>query len=148
MNDILDQLNDAQRAAVTAAEGPVLVVAAGAGLYLLLRRPQTRLVGAVLGLLVGVTVLLRAIMGFDPFNPDYYGYMLPAVAGLTVCAAVFACVIATVLLRAFAGARILVPILVVALLILPIFRARAAREQIDLSEFRTTRLLLDLSLDQ
>jgi hypothetical protein len=70
--------------------GPVLVVAAVAGLYLLLRKPATRMTGLVLTLLTGITIFLRAIMGFDPFNPDYYGYMLPAVAGLTVAAATFA----------------------------------------------------------
>jgi hypothetical protein len=126
---------------------PVLVVAALAGIYLLLRRPATRMAGVVLGLLILVTVLLRAIMGFDPFNPDYYGYMLPAVAGLAAGATVFAAVALGVIRRGPAIARAVAVLLAVALLAVPVLRARAARERVDLSSFNATRLLLDLSLE-
>jgi hypothetical protein len=127
---------------------PVLVVAAVAGLYLLLRRPATRLTGVVLSLLIGVTLLLRAIMGFDPFNPDYYGYMLPAVAGLTAAAAAFAGIAVGVLRRGPMAAKVIGTVLAVALLALPVLRAREAREQVDLSRFNATRLLLDQSLER
>jgi hypothetical protein len=127
--------------------GPVLVLAAVAGIYLLLRRPATRMAGVVLGLLISVTVLLRAVMGFDPFNPDYYGYMLPAVAGLTVAAAAFAGIALVVIRRGPAVAQVVATLLAVALLALPVLRAREVRERVDLSDFDATRLLLDLSLE-
>jgi len=127
--------------------GPVLVVAAVAGLYLLLRRPATRMAGVVLALLVGVTVLLRAIMGFDPFNPDYYGYMLPAVAGLTMAAAVFAAVALMVIRRGPAAARVVAALLALGVLALPVLRAREVRDRVDLSGFNATRLLFDLALE-
>jgi hypothetical protein len=126
--------------------GPVLVVAAVAGLYLLLRKPTTRMTGLVLALVVGITILLRAIMGFDPFNPDYYGYMLPAVAGLTVAAATFAGVALMVIRRGPTVARVIATLLALAVLALPVLRAREVREDVDLSEFNATRLMLDHAL--
>ncbi|MBW2277630.1 MAG: DUF2723 domain-containing protein [Deltaproteobacteria bacterium] len=128
--------------------GPVLVVAAVAGLYLMLRKPATRMTGLVLTLLIGITVLLRAIMGFDPFNPDYYGYMLPAVAGLTVAAATFAGIALMVIRRGPAVARWIATLLALGVLALPVLRAREVRDQVDLSDFNATRLMLDFSLEQ
>ena len=130
---------------------PVLVIVALGGFYLLVRRRPTRLAGAILALLAGVTVLLRAVMGFDPYNPDYYGYMLPAVAALAVGAAVFAAVAADVLSRALASGewarRALAAALVVGLLAFPVWRARVAYPRVDLSDFRATRLFVDLTFD-
>jgi hypothetical protein len=126
---------------------PVVVVAALAGCYLLLRGRRSRVAGAMLALLAGVTILLRSIMGFDPFNPDYYGYMLPAVGALAAAAAVFAAVALDVIGRLVPRGRWLVPILAAAVLALPVLQARRAQPQVDLSEFRATRLLADLALD-
>lgn len=126
--------------------GPVLVVASLAGFYYLLRRPHTRIVGLVLALLAGVTILLRTVMGFDPFNPDYYGYMLPVVVALIAGAAVFAAVaIEVIRIRTPVGKPAAV-LLTAALLTIPVTRARDSAQTADLSDFRATRLFYDLSL--
>ena len=126
---------------------PVVVVAALAGCYLLLRGRRSRVAGAMLALLAGVTILLRSIMGFDPFNPDYYGYMLPAVSALAAAAAVFAAVALDVLGRLVPRGRGFAAVLATALLVLPVLEARRAKPQVDLSDFRATRLFVDLALD-
>jgi len=126
---------------------PVVVVAALAGFYLLVRVRRTRVAGGVLALLAGVTVLLRSIMGFDPFNPDYYGYMLPAVAALAAGAAVFAAVALDVLGRLARHGRWIAAVLAAALLILPLAQARKAHPRVDLRDFRATRLFTDLAFD-
>jgi hypothetical protein len=128
--------------------GPIILVAAAAGFYLLLRRQPTRMVGLVLFLVIAITVLLRSVMGFDPFNPDYYGYMLPALACIVAGFAVFSAImIEAVRLNLKRGNQVAV-VLIIALTILPVARARNARPKVDLSNFRTTRLMFDLSLDQ
>jgi hypothetical protein len=126
--------------------GPVLVVSALAGLYLLLRRRETALAGAMLATLAGVTILLRSLMAFDPYNPDYYGYMQPAVAAIAVAAGVFAAVAIDVLARALPRGLIVAVPLALATLALPIAHGRAARPEVDLSRFRATRLYYDLAL--
>jgi hypothetical protein len=125
---------------------PVLVVAALAGCYLLLRTRRSRVAGVMLALLAGVTILLRSIMGFDPFNPDYYGYMLPAAAALAAGAAVFAAVTLDVLGRLVPRGRFLVAALAAAALVLPVWQARRAHPRVDLREFNATRLFTDLAL--
>jgi len=125
---------------------PVLLILSLAGLYLLLRNRETRLAGISLTLLAGITIFLRALMGFDPFNPDYYGYMLPALVGLVGGLAVLFGVVLSYLRERLRLGAIIAPALAVALVALPIARARAARTEVDLSDFRATRLLLDLAL--
>jgi hypothetical protein len=127
---------------------PVILVASFAGLYLLLRRPKTRLAGLVLFLLISVTILMRSIMGFDPFNPDYLGYMLPAVAGLAIGFSAFAFITIDTLRTGLRRGPILAVILTVAFAIVPIARARQTRPKVDLSDFRATRLLTDLALSK
>ncbi len=128
--------------------GPVVIVASCAGIYLLLRRHSTRMVGLVLSLLVIVTVLLRSIMGFDPFNPDYYGYMLPVLAGFAAGFAVFAAIVLNVLRSTVRFGNLIALVLALALMIVPVVRAREARPQVDLSRFRATRLLLDFAFER
>jgi uncharacterized YccA/Bax inhibitor family protein len=128
--------------------GPVVVVASLMGFYMLIRNQRTRMTGVVLALLSGVTLLLRAMMGFDPFNPDYYGYMLPMVAGLAVGFAVFLTVTMHVLESHFTLPRA-VPVVVAAILLtMPVFRARSVRAEVDLSRFRATRLFGDFCLEE
>ncbi len=126
--------------------GPILLVAAAAGLYLLFRKRDTRLVALVISTMVSVTVLLRAVMGFDPFNPDYYGYMLPALAGLALGLGVFGTVALNVIRVALKDRVWLTALLGVGLLALPAVRAGQAGSRADLSDFKATRLMLDLSL--
>ncbi len=125
--------------------GPVIAVVALGGFYLLLRRRSTRVAGIVLALLVGVALLLRSVMGFDPFNPDFHGYLMPALATVAVAAAVFAAVAVAVLRRAFASGRWIALLLSLALFAVPALRARSSYARVDLSSFRATRLLVDLS---
>jgi hypothetical protein len=126
--------------------GPVVVVSALAGLYLLLRRRETALAATMLAALGGVTILLRSVMTFDPFNPDYYGYMQPAVAAIAVAAGVFAAVSVDVLARGLPRGGIVGALLTAATLALPIAHGREARAAVDLSGFRATRLYLDLAI--
>ena len=107
--------------------GPVILVASAAGLYLLLRRSSTRLVGLTLVLLVGIAMLLRSVMGFDPFNPDYYGYMLPVLAGFSVGFAVFAAVMIDVIGSSLRYGSLIASLMSVAMMAVPIARAREAR---------------------
>jgi len=126
--------------------GPVLVVSALAGFYLLLRRRGTALAGSMLAALAGVTILLRSVMAFDPFNPDYYGYMQPAVAAIAVAAGVFAAVAIDVLGRALPRGGIVAALLTAATLALPVVHGREAKAAVDLSGFCATRLYYDLAL--
>jgi len=126
--------------------GPVLVIAALGGIYMLLRNPNTRMSGVILFLLGTVTLLLRAIMGFDPFNPDYYGYMLPAITALSIAAAVFAAISIDVLRFAFPNMRAIPWILSTALIILPASKLDVAKNKADLSSFRATRLFYNMTM--
>ena len=126
--------------------GPIVLVAAAAGLYLLLRKSSTRMVGLVLFLVISVTLFLRSIMGFDPFNPDYYGYMLPALACIAIGFSVFAAIMIEAVRLNLKRGKLVAVALVVALTVLPVARARTARPKVDLSSFRTTRLMYDLAL--
>lgn len=126
--------------------GPVIVVSALAGLYLLFRRRATALPAAMLAVLGGVTIILRSVMTFDPFNPDYYGYMMPAVAAIAVSAGVFAAVAIDVLYRALPRGGAVAAALSAACLALPASHAAGSRAAADLSSFRATRLYLDLAL--
>lgn len=126
--------------------GPVVVVAALIGFYMLIRNRRTRMTGIVLGLLASVTLLLRATMGFDPFNPDYYGYMLPMVATLSVGFAVFLAVTFWVISENVRMHRLIPVVTAVAFMVLPLYRARAAQPTADLSRFRATRLFGDFCL--
>jgi Protein O-mannosyl-transferase TMEM260-like len=126
--------------------GPVTLIASLLGMYLLLRLRHTRLVGIVLTLLIGITLLLRSTMGFDFFNPDYYGYMLPAVAGFVTGFAVLCAVAMDIIRSNIKFGKFVAAALAIALSVVPILRARQSRPKVDLSGFRATRLLLDLSL--
>jgi len=126
--------------------GPVLVVSALAGLYLLFRRRGTAVAGAMLAVLGVVTIVLRSVMTFDPFNPDYYGYMLPAVAAIAVSAGVFAAVVVDVLRRALPRGGVIAAFVAASSLALPAARAAESRAAVDLSEFRATRNYFDLAL--
>ena len=72
-----------------------------AGLYLLLRTPPTRRLGLFLVLGVVLGAAAPALVGFDPANPDAYGYLAPAVA----LAAAAACALPAVLLARLAERR-------------------------------------------
>ena len=73
-------------AALAAQLHPIGALLGVAGVYLLLRTPRLRRWGAFL---VGVALLdaaMPAMVGFDPANPDAYGYLAASVAMLAVCA--------------------------------------------------------------
>ncbi len=128
--------------------GPLIVIASLIGFYMLIRNRRTRMTGIVLTLVAGVTLLLRTTMGFDAFNPDYYGYMLPLVAVICIGFAVFAAVTFWVLKENFTLHRFVPVIVAGVLLILPLLRARIARDEVDLSRFRASRLFADFCVEQ
>lgn len=123
--------------------GPVVVVVALGGFYMMLRRRRTRMTGALMALLAVVPLVLRAAMGFDPFNPDYYGYLLSTLAALSVGFAVFAAVLVNVVRSHARYGRIAAVALTVLLALIPLLRAKAAFPEVSLTSFRATRLLRD-----
>lgn len=125
--------------------GPVLIIAGILGLFLLLRIRATRMGGLSLLLLTGVTLLLRAVMGFDPFNPDYYGYMLPTLAGFGIGLSAFLLLIMEAVRTQASKGRMLTTILAIGISLYPIWRIRETHQEVDLSEFRATRLLADMT---
>ena len=125
--------------------GPVVLVISLAGMYVLFRRQQTRMIGLIFSLLITITILLRAVMGFDVFNPDYFGYMLPTVVGFVVGLAVFSGALLDFLLSRARYSNVLAYVIIICLIILPVAKAREARDKADLSDFRSTRLFLDLN---
>ncbi|MBN2340743.1 MAG: DUF2723 domain-containing protein [Deltaproteobacteria bacterium] len=126
--------------------GPIVVIASLAGAYLLLRRKSTRLAGVILILLQGITLFMRSLMGIDPFNPDYYGYILPTVAVTALFVAVLFGIAAHVLYRSFRYASSIAPVLAVACIAFPIYQAKDAHHTTDLKEFNSTRLVYDAAL--
>lgn len=72
--------------AVLEALHPIGALLGVLGLYLLIRQRPLRRVG--LFLLLGTALVLggRAMMGFDPLNPDAYGYLLPGIDLLAIAA--------------------------------------------------------------
>jgi hypothetical protein len=124
---------------------PVIVVAGIVGFYLLISWRATRMVGLVVTLLTLITVLLRSVMGFDPFNPDFHGYMLPAIAGLVIGFTTVCSIAVDVLARSFRRGYLFGSLLVCTLVAVPLIRGRASFPQSDLSDFKATRLYLDLA---
>lgn len=57
-----------------------------AGLYILLRQPASRRLGVLWGLVLVVFVAARAWLGWVRSNPDALGYLMPAMAALSVAA--------------------------------------------------------------
>jgi hypothetical protein len=67
---------------------PLGLCLAAVGLYAVLRLPSTRRLGAYALLCVLLVAGGRAMLGFDPANPDAHGYLVPAIdlLGLLACA--------------------------------------------------------------
>jgi hypothetical protein len=84
--------------------GIIGALLAAVGLYALLRARATWRDAGLLAGVLGLGVAGRALLGFDPDNPDAHGYLLPAIAALCVLAAAGAAVI----VRAVPRARALV----------------------------------------
>lgn len=123
--------------------GPLPVVLALAGFYLLLRRRSTRMAGLVLFTAASVSLLLRAIMGHDLFNPDYYGYLLPLFALTVTAAAAFFMVVFHVLQRMTRLGTALSAVLIAGLLAFSMHAARRHYHRCDLSQFHATRHYAD-----
>ena len=68
--------------------GLLLSFTAAVGMYLLLRRAETRRMGLLLAGLVAFNLLSPVLVGLDPYNPDAYGYLCVAIAFLAPAAAV------------------------------------------------------------
>lgn len=128
---------------------PLVVLVSLCGLYVLLRLRRTRLVGASLLVLIGVTVLLRSIMSFDPQNPDFYGYLLPAISGQVVCVAAFVAVAADVLrISSRRRGPWLVWTLVAGFAVFSALQISRSAAEVSLREFRASRLVTDLAFGQ
>ncbi len=123
--------------------GPIVVVVALGGFYMMMRRRRTRLTGVLMALLALVPMVLRAAMGFDPFNPDYYGYLLPTLVALSVGFAVFAAVLVNVVKAHKKFGRGAAVALTALLAAIPLARAKIAFPEVNLTEFRATRLMRD-----
>ena len=72
--------------ALVEALHPIGFLLAALGLYLLVRRRETRRIGLALGAAIALGAGGRALQGFDPANPDAYGYLSPAIALLAAAA--------------------------------------------------------------
>ena len=69
--------------------GPLTILLALGGFYLLLRRPAARRMGIVWGVLALIFVGARTWLGFVRSNPDALGYLMPAAAAFAVLAGSF-----------------------------------------------------------
>lgn len=67
---------------------PVAMLLAVVGLYLLIRQRPTRRAGLFLLTSIALSTLGRVGQGFDPANPDVYGYLIPAYVLLALVAGV------------------------------------------------------------
>jgi len=85
--------------------GLLLFFTAALGMYLLLRRADTRRLGLLLGGLVAFNLLSPVLVGLDPYNPDAYGYLCVAVAFLAPAVAVALAALIHVLARPIGMAR-------------------------------------------
>ncbi|MCA9668528.1 MAG: DUF2723 domain-containing protein [Myxococcales bacterium] len=83
--------------ALMGALGPAGALLGLAGLYLLWRRQGTRQLAALFSLLVLGNVTSPLLVGFDPFNPDAYGYLAVGVVFLAVPLAVLVAIVADAL---------------------------------------------------
>ena len=126
--------------------GPVIVVIALGGAYLMLRRRSTRLAGITLLLLQVVTLFMRALMGIDPFNPDYYGYILPTVTATSVFVGVSVNVALHVMLRTSSKPILAAAPIAALCLLFPIYQARNAFPNVNLRHFTATRIIYDEAL--
>lgn len=126
--------------------GPIIVVVSLAGAYLLLRRKSTRLAGTTLLLLQVVTLLMRSLMGIDPFNPDYYGYILATVGVTAIFFAVTLGVAAHVVYKTVRHAPKLAPLLAILNIWVPVYIAKDAHTSTNLREFKATRLVFDAAI--
>ncbi|MBN2716396.1 MAG: DUF2723 domain-containing protein [Deltaproteobacteria bacterium] len=126
--------------------GPVLVVISLGGAYLLLRRRSTRLAGITLLLLQVITLFMRSLMGIDPFNPDYYGYILGTVVATAILIGVAVSVMTHVLLRATSQKGLVAVAVAIACMIVPVLKGKAVFNGVNLRHFTATRLIYDEAL--
>jgi hypothetical protein len=126
--------------------GPIIVVVSLAGAYLLLRRRSTRLAGITLLLLQLVTLFMRALMGIDPFNPDYYGYILGSIAVTALFAAVTISISAHVLFRTVNRTPWVAATIALLAFLVPVYQARAAYPKANLRDFTATRIIFDAAI--
>ncbi|MBN2804076.1 MAG: DUF2723 domain-containing protein [Deltaproteobacteria bacterium] len=127
--------------------GPIIVVCAFAGFYLLLRRKSTRVAGITIFIGGATTLMLRAYMGFDPYNPDYYGYIMPAIALMATAFGVFVFIIIHVIYNTFKErGKYIAPVLAMLFIILPAVNTRNNRALTNLSGFSDTRAVYDSAL--
>ena len=94
---LLQRLGDVATAVVDNLSWPVAALAL-VGAYALARR--ARVAAAILAGVAACGLLGRALVGFEPDNPDALGYLLPALAALVVLAASGVAAVAAVAPRA------------------------------------------------
>jgi hypothetical protein len=85
--------------AIVEQASPAVVLAALAGAYLMARRRETRRAAALLGGIAIVVAAGPAMIGFDPDNPDAYGYLLPALGAIALLAAAGVAIVAEQIAR-------------------------------------------------
>ncbi len=127
--------------------GLLVAVLSLLGVVLLFRAPRTRSAGLFIALFAVIPLILRATLKLDPFEPDFWGYLLPIIAASAIGLSVFAAVtLHAVVSQAglkekscLAGAALLV--------VLSMVKAADTRPKVDLSSFHATRLMTDFSFD-
>jgi len=75
-----------QIVAAVVASSPLLPLLALLGAYLSVRLGRGRKLTALAASVVALTIVGRAMLGFDPETPDHYAYLMPAFLGLAILA--------------------------------------------------------------
>ncbi len=104
------------------------------GLYVLLRQRATRRLGVLWGLVLFVFVAARAWLGWVRSNPDALGYLMPAMAALSVASLS----LAAALLRALRTAQHARLALAAALMVVGGLQLRRSLPRASLASFRST----------
>lgn len=77
--------------------GVAVLFVALAGFYVLIRQHSSRRMGILWLLVTGIFIAARAWLGFVRSNPDALGYLMPAMAALSIAAVAFVAVVLVML---------------------------------------------------